>query len=153
MGLAARLNLFGYFGCSMGLKSAITNAVKSAFDSMADLQTTVYYTITQHGTYTASTGVIGDTTLEVPIKGFLVRYKQTEHDENDGLQPGDYKFIFQQSALADYAEYGIPKMSDTVVIENPYDFKQRTWDVVMAKQDPVNAIWVLGLRIGHPQEA
>ncbi len=43
-------------------------------------------------------------------------------------------------------------MADTVVIENPVDFKRRTWAIVMAKEDPVKAIWILGLRIGHPQD-
>jgi hypothetical protein len=136
----------------MGLSASIKAAVNSAFVALDDLQQTVYYQLTQQGAYVASTGATGLTYMEIPLKGFLVRYKQTEHDENEGLQPGDYKFIFQQSELADYATYGIPKMADRVVIENALDFKRRTWDIVTAKEDPVKAIWILGLRIGHPQD-
>lgn len=136
----------------MGLDTLIKTSVASAFTTLKDLQQTVYYQIAHQGAYVASTGATGLTYLEIPIAGFLVRYKQTEHDENEGLQPGDYKFIFKQTELADYATYGIPKMADTVVIESPVDYSRRTWAIVMAKEDPVKAIWVLGLRIGHPQD-
>lgn len=136
----------------MALNTAIKNAVGAAFTALTDLQQTVYYQIVQQGAYVASTGATGLSKIELPLSGFLVRYKQTEHDENEGLQPGDYKFIFQQSELTDYGDYGIPKMADQVIIENPLDFRRRTWDVVMAKEDPVKAVWILGLRIGHPQD-
>lgn len=136
----------------MGLNTLIKSSVGSAFDVLKDLQTTVYYQIANQGTYVASTGATGLNYQEFPITGFLVRYKQTEHDENEGLQPGDYKFIFQQSELAPYVVYGIPKMADQVIIDNDIDYKRRTWDIVMAKEDPVKAIWILGLRIGHPRD-
>lgn len=136
----------------MALNTAIKNAVETAFTALTDLQQTVYYQVVHQGSYVASTGATGLSSLEIPLSGFLVRYKQVEHDENEGLQPGDYKFIFQQSELTDYASYGIPKMADQVVIENSLTYQRRTWDVVMAKEDPVKAVWILGLRIGHPQD-
>jgi hypothetical protein len=127
----------------MSLLTSIRHGVDATFKALESLQTTVYYQSAQQGSYDPATGSTGLTYREVEVAGFLVRYKQEEITANEALKPGDYKFIIQQSTLYD-DDFIIPKTADRIFIKDKY------WNIIYLRQDPIQATWIVGIRIGHP---
>ena len=118
----------------MSLKAAIQKATSGAFNAISSLCTAATYTVVSNPGYNASTGVITPSEVNHTVSVLLADYAQ-EMIDGEHIKPGDQKAYIPAENFTPTCKGG-----DKLTISS------EAWQVVKAKIDPAEAMWVLQIR-------
>lgn len=120
----------------MGLRSLTQNLVNTAFTSLGDLtETAVFHRVGDDGEYDPSTGLVSNSTTDVPLPKVVVAgYAKSEID-------GDVIRSTDQKVLIPYTDLNTrPETVDYITIEG------EDWNVVSVGGVPAGSLWILQVR-------